>query len=98
MKGNVPSKLRPQVLDRHLHDIKGNEIATELNCSTAMVSQYITEFETKVKTIEAKRKICKERQNSFDISIRLLCLKHASCKTCDVGLKQPKPIRKTKQI
>ena len=70
--------------------MKGNDIATELNCSTGMVSQYINEFETKMKTIEAKRKTCKERQNSFDANVRFLCLKHASCKTCDVGLKQPK--------
>jgi len=70
--------------------MKGVDIAAELNCSTGMVSQYITEFETKVKTIEAKRKICKERQNSHDVNVKLLCLKHASCKTCDVSLKQPK--------
>jgi len=71
--------------------MKGSEIATELNCSTAMVSQYITEFKEKVKSVEAKREICKERQNSFDADIRLLCLRHASCKTCDVGRIKPEP-------
>ncbi|TFH42462.1 MAG: HTH domain-containing protein, partial [ANME-2 cluster archaeon] len=85
MKGNLPSKLKPLILDRHERGMSGVDIAKELKCSTSIVSTYISEFKAKEQTIEAKRQTCKIRQNTLNPEIRKLCIKHDNCKTCDVG-------------
>ena len=103
MKGNLPSKLKPLILDRYGRGMSGVDIAKELNCSTSIVSTYIYDFKAKEQAMKTKRQTCQNRQNAMDPEVRMLCSKHDTCETCDVGIKNPKLIRwsevcKKKQI
>jgi len=86
---NKQSVLRPQILDRHTRGMIQKDIAKELNCSKAIVSEYILEFEFKKSAVRAKREECIKRQNSSDYDIRMLCTENKTCKTCSCSLEKP---------
>jgi len=86
---NKQSVLRPQILDRHTRGITQKDIAIELRCSKAVVSEYILEFEFKKSAVRAKREECIKRQNSSDYDVRMLCTENKTCRTCNCSLEKP---------
>jgi len=90
MKGNKPSILRPQILDRYQRGIPQNKIAEELNCSKGLVSQYINDYKSLRDNSIKRKEECHKRQNSIHPKIREKCTTHKTCNTCDCGIRPAK--------